>query len=166
MEIIRNFGLDPYLFGAQVVNFLIVLYLLKRFLYKPVLDMLKKREDSIKEGIKHAEESEALLAKTLEKEKEILRNARESAKQTINDSNNQAKEILVQAEENSKKQADKIILQAREQIALETKETEDKLSERISDLSIEFLTTALKDIFSEKEQKEVLDKAINQIKKN
>ncbi len=166
MEIIKNFGLDPYLFGAQVVNFLIVLYLLKKFLYKPVLDTLKKREDAIKEGLKQAEESQILLNKTLVKEKEILRNAREVAKQTINDSKNQAKIILIQAEENSKKQAEKIVIQAREQIVLETKEAEDKLSEKISALSIEFLTTALKSIFSEKEQKEVLDKAIKQIRKN
>lgn len=166
MEIIKNFGLDPYLFGAQVVNFLIVLYLLKRFLYKPVLGILKKREEEIREGLKQAEESRILLEKTLEKEKEILRKARESAKQTIDDAKAQSNTILIQAEENSKKQAEKIILQAREQIELETREAENRLASRISGLSIEFLKSALKGIFSEKEEREVLEKAMKQLRKN
>lgn len=166
MEIINNFGLDPYLFGAQVINFLIVLYLLRRFLYKPVLDVLKKREEEIKTGLKQAEESRLLLEKTLEREKEILKKARESAKETITEAKSQAILILTQVEEDSKKQAEKIISQAREQIEIESKETEKRLTAKITDLSIGFLTTALKDVFSEKEQKEVLDKAIKQIKSN
>ncbi|HKC14652.1 MAG TPA: F0F1 ATP synthase subunit B [Patescibacteria group bacterium] len=166
MEIIKNFGLDPYLFGAQVINFLIVLYLLKRFLYKPVLGILKKREEEIREGLKQAEESRILLEKTLEKEKEILRKARESAKQTIDDAKAQSNTILIQAEDNSRKQAEKIILQAREQIELETKEAENRLASRISSLSIEFLKSALKGIFSEKEEKEILEKAMKQLRKN
>ena len=57
MEIIKNFGVEPVLLVAQIINFLIILFILKKFLYKPVLDTLKKREDSIKEGLKQAEES-------------------------------------------------------------------------------------------------------------
>lgn len=165
MEIVKNFGLDPFLFGAQIVNFLIVFYLLKRFLYKPVLDLLKKREDAIKEGLKQAEEAKLLLEKTQEREKEILKKAHENAKQTIDEAKNQAAEIATQIEENSKKQAEKIIEQAREQITLETKEAEKRLSERISDLSLDFLSNSIKEMFSEKEQKEVMEKAIKQIKK-
>lgn len=165
MEIIKNFGLDPFLFGAQVINFLIVLYLLKRFLYKPVLDMLKKREDSIKEGIKQAEEARLLLEETVEKEKIILKKAQETAKETIANAKDQAGLIAVQIEENSRKQAEKIILEARNQVELETKEAEKRLSAKISDLSIEFLTSSIKNIFSEKDQTEVLDRAIKQIRK-
>ena len=72
MEIVDHFGLDPYLFGAQVINFLIIFYLLKRFLYKPVLEILRKREREIAEGLKQAEEGKILLEKAQEKEKEIL----------------------------------------------------------------------------------------------
>ncbi len=165
MEIINNFGLDPYLFGAQVINFLIVLYLLKRFLYKPVLSVLKKREDAIKEGLKQAEEARLLLEEAVQKEKAMLKKAQETAKQTITNAKEQASLIAVQIEENSKKQAEKIILEAKSQIELETKEAEKRLSAKISDLSIEFLTSSIKNIFSEKEQAEVLDRAIKQIRK-
>lgn len=166
MEIVKNFGLDPFLFGAQVVNFLIILYLLKRFLYKPILDTLKKRENEIKEGIKQAEDARILLEKTEEREKQILKKAQESAKQTINEAKSEALVLAQKIEEDSKKQAEKILSQAREQIALEAKEAEKKLTSKIGALSVDLLQASLKEIFSEKEQKEVLEKAVKQLGKN
>ena len=63
MELIKNFGLDPVYLAAQIVNFLIILYFLRRFLYKPVFKMLKKRENEIKEGLEKTEESKRLMEK-------------------------------------------------------------------------------------------------------
>lgn len=166
MEVLKSFGLNPYLFGAQVINFLIVLYLLKRFLYKPVLEVLKKRENTIKEGLKQAEEAKILMEKTTEKEKEILQKAREEARQTIAEAKNEASLLTKKMEEDSKKQAERIINDAREQISLESQEAEKRLTAKISELSVDFLQTSLKKIFSEKEQKEVLQKAIKELKPN
>lgn len=163
MEIVKNFGLDPFLFGAQIINFLIVFYLLKRFLYKPILSTLKKREDTIKEGLKQAEEARVLLEKTVEREKEILKKARESARQTIEEAKQQAQASALLIEENTKKQTEKILLQAQEQIALEAKETELRLSKKVAELSMDMLKSATKGLFDEKEQKEVLDKAFSKI---
>ena len=57
------FGIQPLLLAAQIVNFLILAYILKRFLYKPVLEVLKKREKKIKDGLQAAEEGQAFLDK-------------------------------------------------------------------------------------------------------
>lgn len=165
MEIIKGFGLDPFLFGAQLINFLIVLYLLKRFLYKPVLDTLKKRERQILEGLKQAEEGKALLDKALIREKEILKKAREEAKKTINETKDQALRVRRDIEEGTKLEAEKIIREAREQIERETKEVEKRLVSQVSHLSVDFLRKSLSSMFSEKEQKEVLDRAVKTIKR-
>ena len=166
MEIAKNFGLDPFLFGAQVINFLIIFYLLKRFLYKPVLEVLRKRENEIREGLKQAEEGRILYEKTVEKEKEILRRAREDGKKMIDEAKNQAITLAAKIEEDSKKHAERIIESAREQIGIETKEAEKRLTVKVSELSFDFLSRSLKEMFSEKEQKEVLEKALKQFKPN
>lgn len=166
MEILKNFGLDPFLFGAQVINFLIVLYLLKKFLYKPVLDLLKKREAEIRNGLKDAEEGRLLLEKSLEREKEILKKAREEAKKTISDAKNYSIAVSKQIEEDSKKQADKILRAAQIQIVQEGEEAEKRLAGKISSLSIEFLGKALSQIVSEKTQIEVMEEALKHLKRN
>ena len=166
MEILKNFGLDPFLFAAQVINFLIVLLLLKRFLYKPVLKLLKKREDEIKDGLKKAEEGRILLEKSLEKEKEILKKAHDTAKKTISDAKSEAQALSKQIEENGKIQAEKILLQAQIQIAQDSKDAEKRLINKVSGFSIEFLNKALSQMVFEKAQKEVMEKALKELKRN
>ena len=80
MEILNNFGFEPILFFAQIVNFLIIYLVLKKFLYKPLLKVLNDRKHKIEEGLKSAEESNRLLKETIDKEQEILKNAQLDAK--------------------------------------------------------------------------------------
>ena len=165
MDILKNFGVDPIMVGAQIINFLIIFYLLKRFLYKPVLGMLKKREDKIQEGLKQAEESRVALEKTLEEEKKILGKAQDEAKKIIEESKSQATQVAQNIEENTKKQAERILLEAKEQINQESKATEQRLSEKVSLLAENMLTKSLEGFLGEKEQKQIVTKAIKKIKK-
>ena len=165
MEILKNFGFDPVMLTAQIVNFLIILFLLKRFLYKPVLEMLKKRQNLVQEGLKQAEEGKLSLEKALEEEKKILKKAQEQSKKIVDDASNQALAVAKEIEDNSKKQAEKILSDAKIQIEQETKEAEKRLSEDVSRLSIEFLEKSLKEIFGEKEEKLVIQNALKRLKK-
>jgi F-type H+-transporting ATPase subunit b len=165
MEILKEFGFDPVMLVAQIVNFLIIFYLLKRFLYKPVLGMLQKRKDIAAEGLRQAEESRLALEKTLEEEKKILTKAQDEAKKIIEESKAQATEVARTIEENTKHQAERILTEAKEQIDQESKETERKLSEKVSLLAEAMLTKSLEGFFGEKEQKQIVTKAVKQIKK-
>ena len=53
-KILSDFGVQPILLLAQIVNFLILLILLKKFLYKPILQVLEKRKETIDEATKQA----------------------------------------------------------------------------------------------------------------
>jgi F-type H+-transporting ATPase subunit b len=165
MEILKTFGVDPILLGAQIINFLIIFFLLKRFLYKPVLGMLKKREDKIKEGIKQAEEARVTLEKTLEQEKKIFARAHDEAKALILDAKNQAVEVAREVEENTKQQTEKILIDARTQIEQDTKRMEQELTEKVSGLAKDMLEKSLQGVIGEKEQKQILNKALKKIKK-
>jgi len=165
MEILKTFGLDPILLGAQIINFLIIFYLLKRFLYKPVLGMLKSREDKIKEGMKQAEEARLTLEKTIDEEKKILSKAHDEAKSLIDDAKIQALEVAKEVEENTKKQAEKILIDAKAQIEQDAKRMETELGEKISVLAKDMLTKSLQGTIGEKEQKQIVEKAVKNIKK-
>ena len=60
-ELIKNFGIDWKLLVAQVVNFAILFFLLKKFAYGPVLAILRKRAAGIKEGIAMRAKAEKTL---------------------------------------------------------------------------------------------------------
>lgn len=165
MEIFKTFGLDPILTIAQIVNFLIILYVLKRFLYKPLFKILKKREELVRESVKKAEDSAKLLAKAQDQEKETIKKAQETAKQIIKDAKDQSEEILKQAEVTTKQQTDKMIQDAKEQIALETSQAQAKLDTYVVNLSLNLLRKSLPNVFSEKEQSEIIEKAMKEMQK-
>ncbi len=164
MEIIKEFGIDPFLLGAQIVNFLIILYILKRFFYKKILGVLHERQSVIKEGLRHAEESRLLLTKAENAEKEMLRNAQKQSKKMLEETKEQVIEILQDGEEKAKNQAQKILEETKKQLAIETKEAQKALSLHISDLAIVLLQKSAGRIFSKEDQEKIIKNALLKIK--
>lgn len=165
MEIVKEFGINPTLLVAQVINFLIILFLLKKFLYKPMLDTLKKRKDAIEQGIKNAEQVKLLLEKTAEKEKQVLKHAQDDARKLIEEAKKQKDEILQVADKKAKKHAEDILKEAQNQIIQSAKETEKRLTLHISEISLLFLQKSLSGILSQKQQDEIVKTVAQKMKK-
>jgi F-type H+-transporting ATPase subunit b len=64
---------------AQIINFAILLFLLKRYAYGPVIAMLRERRQNIEAGVKASDEAKKRLANAEESRKEILVKAEEEA---------------------------------------------------------------------------------------
>ena len=165
MEIFKTFGLDWYLAIAQIVNFVIIFLILKRFLYKPLFNVLKKREDLVKETVEKAEESAKALENAEKQEKEILTKAQISATQIISDAKEQAVQIIKDAELATKKQTQTMLTEAKEQIEQETNQAQAQLNKYVAKLSIDLLKKSLTNVFTEKEQNEIIEKAVREIQK-
>lgn len=165
MEFLKDFGFNPILFFAQVINFLIILLILKKLVYKPVLDMLNKRDKEIKDGLKNKEESDILLAKAREKETEILQKAQTKADKMVTDAKNEALETKAEIETGARAEAERMITQAKETIEQETKAAEERLTVKIGSIAISLLEKSLTGIFGKKEQEIILEKAEAEIKK-
>lgn len=96
-EFTKQFGIDWRLLLSQMVNFTIVLFVLQRFVYKPVARMLAERKLRIEEGIAKASEAD----KRLEEAQLILKQKRKEAEQ-------KALALMRKAEEEAK--AEQVIL--------------------------------------------------------
>lgn len=165
MEIFEKFGLNPMLVAAEIVNFLIILYVLKRFLYKPVFNILKKRQDAIKEGLEKAEEGKKALEHAEAEEKKVLKKANETASQIVKDAREQAATIIKEAQDKAKNETSRMIADAKVQIEIERKQTESKILKDVSRLSVELLRKSLSKILTDKEQDEVVKRAITVLQK-
>lgn len=164
MELIKHFGIEPVLLIAQIVNFLIILFILKKFLYKPVVDLLKKRQDAIKKALQQEVDAEKKLQDAIAKEKSILRNAQSRAKEIIDGSTKQSKTISEKILTDAKKHSEKILKEAQIQIEIKSKETEKRLMENVSDVAIKFLQKALTKLVSEKQNKEIMHTFLEEMK--
>lgn len=164
MEFLKEFGLNPVLLFAQIVNFLIVFYILKRFLYKPILTTLKDRELSIKKGIEQSEEARVLLEETKEKEKEILKKAQAETRKLLTDAKKQTVILMHDAEKAANVQTEKILKEAKSQIEQETKEAEKRLAKHVSFLAASFLQESVSDLFTDANQEDVMKNVVKKLK--
>lgn len=112
MEILNVFGVHWKLLLAQVVNFSIALFILHRYLYKPVFAMLKKRQDIIAKGLADAKEAEvARLAIDGERET-MLQSAREEGGRIVSDLRRQGAEKEHEMVRHAEEQSSQILSDA------------------------------------------------------
>jgi F-type H+-transporting ATPase subunit b len=165
MQIFKEFGVNPVLLVAQIINFLIILVVLKKFMYKPVLQMMKKREAEIKKGLDDSQKAEEKLKEAEEREKQIIQKAQEKAEKIVGDAKLQASELVAESELNAKAASEKILAEAEAKISQETSEAEEKLTKNIGKIAIALLEKSLVGVFGSKEQKTILKKAELQLQR-
>lgn len=166
MQIFKEFGVNPILMVAQIVNFLIIIFVLKKFLYKPLLDMIKKRQEEIESGLDNSEKARLSLEKALRDEKDIVQKAQARASKILGQAKADALETKNNAEISAKKDSETLIEQARLQITEEAKLVEEKLTKNIGRIAISLLEKSLVGLFGKKEQEVLLKKADEQIRKS
>lgn len=164
MELLKTFGIEPILLAAQIVNFLIILWLLKKFAYKPIFEVLEKRKKLIAEGVKNAESSSKTLEKALEEEKAILKKAQTEAQGILSDAQKQATDLLSDAESTAKVRVEKILEDAKREIERQTEETEKRLAAHTAQIATQLLEKSLSGMVDTKIQKEVLEKVTKTLK--
>lgn len=130
------FQVDIWRLGFQVINFLILLYLLNRFLFKPVLARIDERQQKIGKGLEDAEtaardrelaraEREAAVSEARREASEMIARANKIAEDTRN-------EILTEA----RADAEKVTARAREEINAEKERAMSELRAQVADLAL------------------------------
>lgn len=164
MEILSEFGFDLRLFVAQILNFLILAFLFKKFLYKPLLGAVKKREEEIRRGISNAEKAEKALLSAEEKKDEVLNKAAKEAEGIINESRKSAQLESERIILETRAESERIIKNAKEQANLEKEAIEKQISSIAIDASQKILNSVIAELFTGKEKDEILKRGVKKIK--
>ncbi len=164
MEIFEQFGFDLKLFAAQIVNFLVIAYIFKRFLYKPILSTLDKRNAAIKKGLKDAEAATAALEKAETDRDELLRKAGLESEKMMTEAKNQATEAREKMMSDTKADLEKMMKETQEQIALERENFKKEARDMSLEMSRQILEVTLANLFDKKEKDILLKKGIQKLK--
>lgn len=165
MELIKQLGIDWRLLLAQIVNFFIILFVLHRFAYKPVMAALERRTKKIEQGLRDAkamEEERAQLAKEVERNlqaaarqgQEIVASAESAAKQL-------KEELLVQA----KQEAGQLAKRTQEQLAAERVRVLDAVRGEVADLVVATTERVLTARLDATERKRLLENAVKELER-
>ena len=136
MEILTSLGIDPARLVWQAVNFLILLFVLQRFLYKPVLHMLDQRATRIRESMTHAEEIRQERQRVEEEAKHTRDEAWQHAQALLADAQKSADALLAEARVQAKEEADLFATRIRAELAREREQAFQELRVEVANLAV------------------------------
>jgi len=139
-ETADTFGWDPKLFFSQVISFVIVALLLKRFAYKPILAVLEQRREQIAQAHLNAEKIKQQLAEAEQRYAEILAKGNAEAQKMIEEARNSASHLAERKQQEAIAAAEQIVAKAREASAIEHERTMTQLKRELGRLVVD--TTA------------------------
>jgi len=117
--ILTNLGFDWRVALANLVNFLIIVWILKKFAFKPIETAIKNREDKIKKGIEDAERATTEFQMAKQVCDKMISEAKTEANKIIASSQSQSEKIIAEAKVLQDEQTKQIILKAKKLIKQE-----------------------------------------------
>src|SRR2546425_6466009 len=148
---------------AQTVNFGIVLFILWKFAYRPVLAMLEQRRQKIAEGITNAEKIKAELAKTEAARQEVLAQANAQANKFIEEARAAAARVQEQETQKAIAAAEQIIAKAREAAAADHARMMAELKREIGRLVVETTARVTGKILTVEDQQRLAEETNRQL---
>lgn len=151
----------------MLLSFLIVLFLLKKFAWKPILGALKEREDSIKKSLNDADKARQTVANLKVDNEKLLMEARAERDEILKQARDVKKEIVAEAKEKAKEEASNIMKSARETIHNERMAAITELKNQVGILSIEIAEKVLaEELSSVDKQKKLIDRLLKDVNLN
>ena len=144
------------LFFWHLLVFVGLIFLLKKFAWKPILDTINERESSIRDALKSAENARSEMELAQADNKKILKEALMEKERILKEANDIKSKTINESKAIAKIEADKIIKQAENLIQAEKNAVINDLKDQVAELSINIAEKVLKDELNNKAKHEKL----------
>ena len=157
---------NPGLIFWVILTFIVLLWVLKKVAWKPILGALDQREAAIKESLEKAEKAKEEAQKVLDENQANIAQAEEESKKIIDQSRAYAEKLKDQMIRESKEQARKIIDEAAAEIDRKKDEAFTELKNQVAEIAINAAEKILRENLDKESNKEIVDKYIGDISRN
>jgi len=158
-------GIEPTLLIAQLVNFGIILFVLSKLLFKPIMEMLEKRKKTIAEGIALTQSLKEEEEKLLQKREKLLAEARTDAREIIEEAKKQAKDEVQSIIDVARREADEIIEKGKREVASERETMQKGVEREAIELAEVMASKLLAQSLKDDKQHEIIKNQLKQISK-
>lgn len=153
-------GVDFRSLVFQLITFLLVFLILKRFAFKPITKMLAQRRQVIEDGVKMGQRMEKEKANLDSEVVKVMRDARTEADKIIGNAQKEAREIIREAEKVGQRKVDTMISDATGRIDEETEQAKRRLEKEIVELVSEATETIVEEKVDPEKDAKLIEKAL------
>lgn len=133
-------SIEPTTLIAAILNFLVLLFLLKKFLYKPIFNMLDARSSEIEKNLTDAEQARNEAASLKSEYEADLKNAQAHAQEVIQNASKLGEQTRADIVARAREEADRAAEKAREEIAREKEQALVDLRTEVANLAVDAAT--------------------------
>ncbi|MDO1448588.1 F0F1 ATP synthase subunit B [Rhodocytophaga aerolata] len=145
----------------QLVTFLLVLFLLAKFAWKPIMSSLREREESIEGALRAAEQAKTDMAKLKAENEKLLEEARVERDAMLRKAQQTSEAIVEEAKNKASVESAKIVESAKQQINAERQAALADIKRQVATLSIEIAEKLLRNqLKEEKAQRDLVDQLV------
>jgi F-type H+-transporting ATPase subunit b len=160
------FEINPGLIIWTWVTFICLVTVLGKFAWKPLLTMLKEREDKIRSALEEADRARAETAEMLKQNEKNLVRAEEEYQKMVREGKAFAEKLKEEIVAKAKQQAQHELKLATEEIQRNIEAAKLNLRAEVADLAIKATEKILEETLDEKRQKQLIDSVMNKLPKN
>ncbi len=164
-KLLEEFSLG--LFFWQTLLFGLLLFLLWKFAWKPILTAVNEREDGIKDALAAAEDAKKEMQNVTADSENLLKKARAEREGMLKEAREIKDKLIADSKEQAKVEGDKMIKQAQAAIESEKKAAVADIKSQVANLSVEIAEKVIKEQLSDKsKQLKLVDDLLGDIKLN
>lgn len=153
-------GISPGAFIIQLITFVFVFALLKKYAFTPIVKLLEERRKVIDEGVKAGQQMAKEREKLEQEIAQVMRDARTEADKIINTGHKEAREIMREAEKGAQRKVEVMLADAEARIAEDSQQARRKLEKEIVGLVSEATEAIVDEKVDSKKDAELIDKAL------
>ncbi len=162
-QLIEEFSLG--LFFWQTLLFIVLVLLLWKYAWKPILNAVNDREEGIKNALAAAEEAKKEMQNVTADSEKLLKEARAERETMLKEAREIKDKIVADAKEQAQLEGDKLIKQAQATIESEKKAAVTDIKNQVAELSVEIAEKIIKDQLANKDkQLKMVDTMLGDIK--
>ena len=147
----------------QMVNFFVLLLLMKKFLLTPLSNYLNQRVAGIEKNINQAESSKDAAVALVNEQKELLKEARLEAKTIREDAKEATERERKLLAESAKEEASKIIIQAKRDLEQDIENVKRQLTDEVSELVVSLTAKILKTKLTDSDKHVLIKESLGKI---
>lgn len=155
--------INQNVFLAQTVNFILLVILLYRLLYKPVRTFIDNRTAEIEGQIQSAEENQAASLALRQELEEQTRDSRRQARQYLDDAAKRAETLQAEMLQEAKEEAAAIIRRAQEVTELDREKAWAELKEQVGELSLLLASKVITQSLDQAQHQALIDETLGQL---
>lgn len=160
---ISSLGVNLKSFVFQLITFLIVLLILRRWVFPKLVATLEGRRQALEESLQQARLTEETLQKAESKAAEILQKARAQADEAMAEAQTKAEEIIAAGETAASERAARIIKEAEAHLDQERSRLHQDLRAELADLVVATTEKVLRKKVSESEDRKLIEQTLKEL---